>query len=231
MPDIECVIGDEPCTWVHDPFPVVATQAVIDICGSLSYQIDAGSLSIYISYSVTQHIIIFQCNSMAIVNQSFSYTISVYLTEYPDCSVCAGCCASVTSTIIIVSPCHTPQINVGVIVNIDFDFSGPTVWNPPPCAVTPPVCAPQIIYTCTYVSGPYTGGLDLCNYASVDVSISISFDISTGVFVFDSNDSTTFPPGVYIFMISIQIEATVVPVYFTMTIIAHCDVPTLTIMQ
>lgn len=80
------------------------------------------------------------------------------------------------------------------------------------------------------MSGPYYGSLDLCNYVSyTNVHIDINFDINSGVFVWDTDDSGTFPPGVYTFMIQISIGVTVQEAYFTLTIIAHCDVPVLTI--
>jgi hypothetical protein len=109
-------------------------------------------------------------------------------------------------------------------VNVSFDFTGPAVWTPPPCTVTPPSCYPEIVYTCVYISGPYTGYLDLCNFIGY-------FDVSTGTYVFNTNDEAMFPPGIYSFVMNISIGVTVVPCPFTITIIGHCDENTITIVN
>lgn len=176
----------------------------------VQYTFDS-EINIYIEYNVELHIIVFYCEDMGLVDQSFTFTITVTVIGLENqCGICSACCVSSSATIIIVSPCINPVIDIGIIIDIDFDFNGPTIWNPPPCTVTPPVCAPQIIYVCHYVSGPYTGGIDLCSYVSfTNVSIDINFDINTGVFVFDTDDYGTFLPGVYVFQIDIQIGVTI----------------------
>jgi hypothetical protein len=139
--DVECIVGVE-CTWTHNPFIVVSTQAIIDICGTLSYGYDAGSVTINITYDVNLHIFVFFCDDMGLVGTTINYTVFVWLPDYPDCSMCGGCCNGSTGVIIIVSPCVNPVIDIGIVINIDFDFSGPSIWNPPPCTVIPPICAP-----------------------------------------------------------------------------------------
>jgi hypothetical protein len=122
----------------------------------------------------------------------------VSLTDYQDsCGVCTWCCGSSTGIITVITPCTAPAIEVGAIFNIDFSFSGSTTWTPPACNVDPPICYPEIIYECGYVSGPYQGGLDLCGIHddSTGLFIDIDFDITTGVFVFNTDYTTNFPAG------------------------------------
>jgi hypothetical protein len=68
----------------------------------------------------------------------------------------------------------------------------------------------------------------MCGYTGV--GITITFDVTTGIYVFDC-DNDTFPPGVYVFVIEITVGIVVTPVQFTLTIITHCDVPVLTLVS
>lgn len=235
MPDVECGLFYN-CEWTHTDFMIIASSTtMIDFCGGISYDIDVDiNISLNVSYDVSLHTIIFYCEDMGIVGQSFDFTINVVLTLYPDaCGLCAFCCGSSTGTIIIVDPCIAPTIVVGMVVNIDFDFNGPSTFNQPPTVITPGTCTSYAVYTCTYISGPYSGSLDLCNGVSYNGAyyVTISFDVTTGVWIFDTDDTTTFVPGVYTFEITVTIGSTVQTVQFSLTIIGHCDVPTLTIVQ
>jgi hypothetical protein len=230
--DIECTIFGDGCQWTHPGFDIIAAPEVIEIC-IIVYNI-VSDIDIYITYDVDLHIIIFYCEDMSLIDLSFTYTITVTIEGYTGDCGCISCCGYSSGTIVIVSPCVHPVIDIGIIINIDFDFdiTGPSIWNPPPCVVEPPICYPEIIYTCIYVRGPYTGPYDLCNFTSyTNVNINISFDISTGVFVFDTDDTGTFPPGVYVFQITITIGVTIQTQEFSLTIIGHCDTPVLTIVH
>lgn len=208
VPDITCDLYGEGCTWEHQTFIIISSSTTIfDMC-QVAYTIDAGDLDIYISYDVDLHIIIFYCEDMdLLVNVNYSYTITVSVNGLTgQCGICAGCCGSSTGIITIGNPCLTPVITIGVVINIDFSFNGPTTWNPPPCVVTPPVCYQYLTYTCTYFSGPYTGPIDLCNFVSIsNVVIDINFNFDSGVFVFDTDDTSTFPAGLYTFVITYTI--------------------------
>jgi hypothetical protein len=59
--------------------------------------------------------------------------------------------------------------------------------------------------------------------------ISITFDTQHGVWVFNTNDGATFPPGTYPFEITVTIGQTTVPMYFDLIVIAHCFTPTLVV--
>jgi hypothetical protein len=61
------------------------------------------------------------------------------------------------------------------------------------------------------------------------VNIEINFDINAGTFVFDTDDTITFPGGVYTFEISITIGVSVHVTTFSMTIIASCEAPDLVV--
>jgi hypothetical protein len=234
VPDFTCSIHTgTPCIFEHDPFMITAqTQVIFEMC-LVVYTIDAGDLSIYITYDVDLHIIIIDCDDMGLVGVDFTYTITVTIAGVDlDCGLCGGCCGSSSGTIIIVSPCLGPVINIGITIGIDFNFNGPSIWNPPPCTVNPPVCYDYIIYTCVYVNGPYSGTLlDTCDYNFNDgiVITIVSFDFGTGIFVFETNDHGTFPAGTYVFLVTITIGDQVVEIPFTMYIISHCEVPSLTL--
>lgn len=161
---------------------------------------------------------------------TFTYTVNVYLTMYPSCS---GCYQQSSGTIIVVSPCLGPQITVGINIDIDFDFTGPVIWTPPPLTTVPTSCIPQIVYHCNFISGPYTGGYNMCGFVMYGggYTTEISFDITTGIYVFNTDNTNLFPAGSYHFEIIIQIGDVSIPVPFTLTIIAHCDVPVLTVVN
>jgi hypothetical protein len=143
IPDFSCVLL-ENCVWTHDSFIIVSQSTEIsNLCGGMSYSIDVDiSIGIYISYDIDLHIMTLYCDDMGLVDMSFTYTIVVVLTDYSDCSICVGCCGSISGTITIVNPCLNPTIEIGIVINIDFDFNGSVVWNPPPCTVDPPICFP-----------------------------------------------------------------------------------------
>jgi hypothetical protein len=232
IPDFTCELYDHTCIWTHPHFEVVATVEMIEMCGTLTYTIDAGELTAYIVYVETTLTISIYVEDLSLaVVSSFSYSITVTLTNYVNCGGCGG---TSTGVIIIVSPCTTPSINVGIVININFDFdlSLPTTWTYPPCTVTPPICYPQAYYTCLYLNGPYVGTLDLCNlihHGPGGTLTTITFDVNTGILVFHSNDSVTFPAGVYTWEITIVIGSSSYTSEFYMTILAHCVETTLTI--
>jgi hypothetical protein len=142
IPDFDCVLYTD-CVWQHNPFVVISTQAVIDVCGEINYSVDIDidiNIDINLSYDITTHTIIFYCEDMSLIDLTFEYTISVSMVLYSDCSVCIGCCTGSTGIITIITPCLNPVITIGVVIDIDFTFNGPTIWNPPPCTVDPPIC-------------------------------------------------------------------------------------------
>jgi hypothetical protein len=227
VPDLTCTLYD-PCTWEHSPFDIIATTVVIEVCGTITYEVDVGIYSAYITYDVDLHIVIFYCEDMSLVNTSITYTINVYLAAWPSCGGCGG---SSSGTIIIVSPCIEPVITIGIVVNIDFSFNGPATWTFPASIIVPTSCYWEAVFTCDYVSGPYTGFLNLCGVimSGGGIHTSITFSETTGIYIFDSDDMDTFATGVYHFTVTMTIGSTVTSVDFTLTIIGHCDVPTLTV--
>ena len=141
------VLFDSGCQWSHSDFQI-DTSISVDICGPLVYTIDAGDLNVFITYDIDMHIIILYSEDMNLVTTgTFTYTISVSLEMFP---TCGGCNGHSTGTITIISPCVGPQLTVGVVLNIDFSFNGPTTWTPPPVTIAPSVCYPQVVYQCTY---------------------------------------------------------------------------------
>jgi hypothetical protein len=67
----------------------------------------------------------------------------------------------------------------------------------------PVECANDVVFTCRYVSGPYDGPLDLCDFENTngEYTSTGTFDETTGQLDFVTADSATFPPGDYEFQI------------------------------
>jgi hypothetical protein len=167
VPDLSCTVYGNGCTWDHNDFIVVSTSTtIISICGTLSYNVDVGIYNPYITYDPTLHIIIFYCEDMSLVGQSFTYTINVTIDINIDidCSVCVACCGSSTGTVIVTSPCTNVDIELGIVTNIDFFYLGAVTWTPPPMVLTPAYCQGSLIFYCDYLSGPYSGPYDLCDW-------------------------------------------------------------------
>jgi hypothetical protein len=141
VPDIECPVFDNGCSWTHEDFILQATtQVIFEMC-VVVYTVDAGDVDIYITYDIDLHVLIFYCEDMSLIDSSFTYTIIVTIDGFDgDCNYCGGCCHGSTGTIVIIDPCINPVIEIGIVIDIDFSFNGPSIWNPPPCNVIPPVC-------------------------------------------------------------------------------------------
>jgi hypothetical protein len=235
IPDHHCELYDIHCNWMHNDFSIVASnQAIMDMC-NIVYTINVDiDIEIYITYDAVNHIVVFYCEDTTLIDLTFSYTITVNVVGVEgQCGVCVGCCVSTTGIIIVDSPCLYPTISIGIVINISFDFGGPISWTAPPVTVLPVVCTDLIVYTCTYLYGPYTGPLDLCNliYDNNGLISDIVFDVTTGVWVFDTQDGSIFVPGTYTFQITVTIGYTVTTTQFTLTVISHCEPPTLTIVD
>jgi hypothetical protein len=76
----------------------------------------------------------------------------------------------------------------------------------------------------------YDAIMNNCN-SGVGTWIDISFDITTGVYIFNTNDYSTFVTGVYQFTVIITVEGVFTEVNFNLFIYSHCDVPVLTVVQ
>lgn len=110
-------------------------------------------------------------------------------------------------------------------VDISVSYTSSVSFIYPNLSVQPPVCGTFVHHSCHYTSGPYTGGIDLCNFNMG--SCYATFDITVGTYVFNCDDSNTFPPGQYTFTITTVIEVVVTEVTFIMNI-CHDTVPIIT---
>jgi hypothetical protein len=195
---------------------------MINICGEITYEVVAGDLDVYITYTQETHAIVIYCEDMSLLTTgSFSYTVNVYLTAYPTCN-CVGCCGSTTGTIVIVDPCLTCSISAGEPSGLMVTYGAPGTWNFPALTVVPSPCGNEVVYTCTYM-GP-SMQWDLCNfqYATGAFSSSGSFDSSTGSYTFNSDDMATFPEGTYNFAITASIGGKITSVQFQMKLVSSC---------
>lgn len=64
-----------------------------------------GELNVYVTYDVSVHSFIIYCENMDLLVQgSFTYTVTAYLTAYPNVP---SCTTSTTAIIVIINPCLT----------------------------------------------------------------------------------------------------------------------------
>jgi hypothetical protein len=79
IPDHECTIFGDPCEMPHQAFEIIAeSEIIIEIC-LVIYTADGGDIDIFIEYNVDLHIVIFYCEDMDLVDQTFTITITVYV--------------------------------------------------------------------------------------------------------------------------------------------------------
>jgi hypothetical protein len=225
VPDIHYTLY-ESSQFTHESFIMIGEQSIIQMC-IVIYTFDCPQLNVYIQYDWDLHIIVIYSDNWGLVSTgSFTYTITVTVSGLANnCGTCVACCVSSTGTIVIVSPCVTPIIVVGVVINIDIDYMSPATFNYPPIVTTPSICINEAVFTCVYVSGPYNENLDLCgtSYSAGTLVTVISFDSTTGTFVVDTNDQLEFPTGVYTFEITVTIGTVSSSVTFTLSMHTHCE--------
>jgi len=197
--------------------------AVLDICGDLTYTIDAGDFNVYINYDIDLRVIIIYCDDFSVLPVgSYSYTITATLVLYPNC---VNCHSSGGGTIVVVDPCTSAQMSAATPTNIIYQYSGDVVFTMPALTVTPEACSSQVIYTCSYMQGPYTGTVNMCEFSmSVEGNTcSASFDTLTGQYTFNCFSMPTFPPGTYMFTITAYIGSINTKTTFTMTLVSPCN--------
>jgi hypothetical protein len=133
--------------------------------------------------------------------------------------------AQASATITIVNPC----LALGELEFTDQSqyTAMPNANVQPGVVIDPPVCINQIEAECQYEGGMYQGDLDLCNFDDGDSSAHI--DPWTGEFDFDLIDNEMFPPGSYVFLITVRVGDKVVTGTFDITIEDPCPVADVTI--
>jgi hypothetical protein len=81
--------------------------------------------------------------------------------------------ASATADVYLVDPCDSPfslQITgttPGITTDYDDSQVTPVTWEFPTYTVDPVVCVPNA-FECKYVSGPYVGNFDMCDFSSTN---------------------------------------------------------------
>jgi hypothetical protein len=197
LPEIQFSLYTE-VSVTHNSFDVVASVDLVNMCGGLTYTIDAGVLTQYIVYDVETHVIVIYCDDPAVVagEINISYTIDVSITAYPNaCGICVACCSSGGGVIVIGDPCADPFLPfIGMVPTVDFDFTAPASFTFPVQIVDPALhdlCLPGAVYQCTYLGdGPYTGFQNLCDFSITNGAYSStgSFNGVTGTYTFNTND-------------------------------------------
>lgn len=173
----------------------------------MTYELDAGSLSNYVTYDSQTHQIVFNCDEMDLLAETtYTYTLTVYMTQFPDCESCR---TQVSGVIHLVDPCLKPFVPFsGNLPNVDYSYADPAVFTFPSQLVTPSACLQKAKFTCTYMQdGPYKGGQDLCNFSQGSGASECygKFNQETGMYTFSCNNPSAFPVGQYTFKIKVII--------------------------
>jgi hypothetical protein len=104
------------------------------------------------------------------------------------------------------------------------DYSAAATFTWPDTVVLPALCMEYSAFSCDYVSGPYNGELDLCEFGQINGQYDSegAFDPETGTFQFGTTDMDLLPPGDYVFDIEICIGEVCYTIPFTMTMEDPC---------
>jgi hypothetical protein len=134
----------ETSLFTHEAFTIHAESQILEICGRLSYTIEAGYLTQYV-HQKTQDCTfeIFTEDRVVLDNMVYTYTVTAVLEQYPECE---NCRVSASGQISIVNPCLEIQ-------NLAFDgtqtYSAmPDASMTPALLVDPPQCVNQIEAEC-----------------------------------------------------------------------------------
>jgi len=197
---------------------------------SASSTVSGSILDQYLQYDpqIYKHYI--YLTDRSIVPGPYAYKVQLSFLNYQS----YGPIATGTGQITLVDACDAPELVVDVHDDIESDYTMAAVFSFPTTTVTPGVCVPEVTFTCQYLSGPYSGAVDLCADAETvnngAYNTVIDFNPQFGSYYFFSNDKDTFQPGDYKFRVSISVGSTVIPVDFTMTLHEPCDDAVLTIV-
>jgi hypothetical protein len=173
---------------------------VKDLCGSLTYTADFGDLSSWVIYDGSNRGFNMNAptNSGIDPTVNHSFYVSAELAMYPGQGQVT--CAFQIS---VIHPCENPDsLTVQLHQNADSDYTSPAIFNFPNWSVVPSTCANYAVFSCAYMGGPYTGtALNECENAfnNNNFSTTITFDVTTGVLIFTTDDYETFPAGNYNF--------------------------------
>lgn len=199
-------------TWNIPLYTVNGDWSITYLCGSLKCEVEAGNLTPAINYNqwTGQFRIYSQDMSLLETNDGlYEYKLTCWLENYPECKDTLTHCGGYTSAVInLHSPCIEPfELEAIMVDSVSMDGVEPATLVHPGIIVTPVVCEDDAVHDCIYVSGPYTGPLDLCDVDEQDgdTITNGTFDPETGDFNFFSNDFDQFPPGDYNFELSVTV--------------------------
>jgi hypothetical protein len=194
-------------SWTHAPFTIVSSANLGGICGSLVYEqsetkalvqdpVNGGTL-----YDNTKILVFNYINNdpvpatnlrheiyaedRTLVPGPYPYVVCASYPLYPMeyCSV---------GEVYLRDPCVAPYGPFDLSITgatlptatIDYLSSSTTVLSFPTYTVDPSICTPS--FSCQYASGPYSGGLDLCDFSNTNGGFTStgSFDDTTGTLSF-----------------------------------------------
>lgn len=215
--------------FVHPEFTlVVSSPEVENTCGAVSYTVDTsfngGVLSPYITYTAVDREVQIYAEDRSLVPGPYQYQITATVANEPSVTETA------TGDIYISDPCDSPfAFSVAAPQNVVSDYSTPAVFTFPAITVDPSACSSETTFTCQYVNGPALS-VDLCanvNLVNGAYTTTTNFDATTGGFTMTTNDIDQFPPGNYLFTVTVTIGNQSVDVSFFITLTNPCGTATL----
>jgi hypothetical protein len=239
LPNHDYTLFDNTLTWqITEGFRVEATIETMELCGGLTTTIDLPlmnflSLAEALTYNVATGNFELYSEDMGLVGLPHTYTIHAH----PDKILgCMDCFVYASGTISVHNPCLSPtSLTAGQHFNIDTDGSTPAVFVFPVITVVPSICIHAAVFSCEYVSGPVNNlvgdGMCLSSGENGDLATTIDFNAATGLYSFFTQNSDTYPEGVYEMAVTVTVGDTFVELGFTLTIHDHCETAVFTLNE
>lgn len=210
LPDMDYTVGDQ-IYWNIPGFEVTSAQTNLQgICGTLEYTIEASLMTDFLTFYSDSDEMQLYAYDLTVLDggaMEYSYTITARLAEYP----LATQFHTASGVIRLIDPCTDPQFIVGTPEPVDNAYYDSAVFTSA-MAANPPICEQLLQHECVYASGPYEGGLNLCDFIldTLEEYVSTgSFDPDTGTLDIILADKDTFPEGEYVFEITSEQSDTV----------------------
>jgi hypothetical protein len=118
-----------------------------------------GALDSVITYSADTRLFTMNAEDKALLEDApYLYTVKSHLKDYPTYGVAVS-----DGTISFGNPCTSPEVEVGPNAEQDLSYDGVNSFAPD-LTFEIAECAEEVVYTCRYVTGPYDGTEDLCDF-------------------------------------------------------------------
>jgi hypothetical protein len=230
LDNTDYLLGSGTHTWNHEAFNVPFTN----VCGGVKYTADFGELTGTVQYNAAVKTFIMSSSDSSLMSgMPYTYTVTSEYINYPGYGRKTG-----EGKIYLTNPCENPEsVQVGLPQPAGSDFTEPAVCVFPTVIVQPAQCIDYAVYTCTFDHGPVEvddlvdcDNLCGCSFTNGNFHTEITFDITTGTLIFNTDDTVTFPQGEYVFSVSVQIGVTIEITSVKVLLTEQCETPELAIV-